>query len=471
MQLLPDQSSVESFANSRGGVRTSSSVSGGLIGRGGTLHVYDDLMTPSQAESDAERQSVMRAISEGLPTRLNAPATAARILVGQRVCEDDPSNYAVETWPDAVWLMFLLEYEVDRNCPQDTRTEPGELLTPELWPRDAVERMKRGLQGRTKDEPGLNSFAVSALLQQSPIPRGGGIIALNDWMVWPEIPPPVSEVKRDKKGEIMLQLPELLVDDLGRACILVSIDTAYSERDTADYNGVVVLGVFGRRREDVSRTAPYFAERWGSLEPDPAEDEYRVVADEQARVVLCEAFQLRGPLNYHTIDLRTRKPRGLVQRIAEVCRRRQIWRVVIEEQARGLDTAHELRRELWDHDIQVELVRAVTSKLNRLRAVEPLFTNHLVYAPGKLEIVTDPRTGQQRTEVRGELQWVNEVIRQANRGPYGKNDDLCDALSQGLAIMRRDGWLEMPREFANRRIWERQWRPKPLDVGKLYGVV
>jgi hypothetical protein len=145
--------------------------------------------------------------------------------------------------------------------------------------------------------------------------------------------------------------------------------------------------------------------------------------------------------------------------------------VVIEEQARGLDTAHELRRELWDHDIQVELVRAVTSKLNRLRAVEPLFTNHLVYAPGKLEIVTDPRTGQQRTEVRGELQWVNEVIRQANRGPYGKNDDLCDALSQGLAIMRRDGWLEMPREFANRRIWERQWRPKPLDVGKLYGVV
>jgi len=221
----------------------------------------------------------------------------------------------------------------------------------------------------------------------------------------------------------------------------------------------------------VSRTAPYFAERWGSAEPDPAEDEHRVVAEEQARVVLCEAFQLRGPLNYHTIDLRTRKPRGLVQRIAEVCRRRQIWRVVIEEQARGLDTAHELRRELWDHDIQVELVRAVTSKLNRLRAVEPLFTNHLVYAPGKLEIVTDPRTGQQRTEVRGELQWVNEVIRQANRGPYGKNDDLCDALSQGLAIMRRDGWLEMPREFANRRIWERQWRPKPLDVGKLYGVV
>ena len=162
----------------------------------------------------------MRSISEGLPTRLNAPATAARILVGQRICEDDPSNYAVESWPDAIWLMFPLEYEVDRNCPQDTRTEPGELLTPELWPRDAVERMKRGLQGRRKDEPGLSSFAVSALLQQSPVPRGGGIIPVNDWMVWPEFPPPVGDVRRDKKGEIILQLPELLVDDLGRARIL-----------------------------------------------------------------------------------------------------------------------------------------------------------------------------------------------------------------------------------------------------------
>jgi phage terminase large subunit-like protein len=475
VQLLPDQASVESFANTRGGVRTSSSLSGGLIGRGGTLHLYDDLLTPAQANSDAERNSVMMAMAEGLPTRLNASATAARILVGQRVHEDDPSNYAVESWPDAVWLMFPLEYEVSRNCPQDTRTEEGELLTPDLWPRDAVERMKLGLQGRTKDEPGLSSFAVAALLQQSPVPRGGGIVAVDDWMTWPTEPPPISEVKRHPKtGELILELPEIATDDLGRALILVSVDCAYSEKSSADYNGIVVLGIFGRRREEVSRSSPYFAERWGGAGPDPSAAEDLVQAEEMARVVVMEAYQLRGPLNDHAIDPRTRKPRGLVQRLVETIKRRTALRVVIEDASRGRDTAQELRRELWDYDIPVELVRPATSKLNRLLAVEPLFKNRLVFAPGKLEIVTDPRTGQQRTEVRGELQWVNELIRQCNRGPLGRHDDLCDAMSQGLAVIRRDGWLELDKEFRNRRSSEMAWRPKPgslgRDIARAYGV-
>jgi len=253
--------------------------------------LYYDLMTPSQADSDAERESVMRAMAEGLPTRLNAPATAARILVGQRVCEDDPSNYAVKSWPDAVWLMFPLEYEVNRNCPQDIRTEEGQLLTPELWPREAVERMKLGLQGRTKDEPGLSSFAVAALLAQSPVPRGGGVIAIDDWMCWPPDGEPAPEnLTRDPSGQIRLLLPEFIVDEAGRPLVLVAVDTAFKETETADYNAVVVLACFGRRREEVSRARPWMSDRWGSSEHDPAEDEGHTVATQQTRVVLPRHF-------------------------------------------------------------------------------------------------------------------------------------------------------------------------------------
>ena len=54
--------------------------------------------------------------------------------------------------------------------------------------------------------------------------------------------------------------------------------------------------------------------------------------------------------------------------MAEVCKRREAQRVVIEDSARGSDTAAELRRQLRDYDIAVELVRPVTSKLARLKA-------------------------------------------------------------------------------------------------------
>jgi hypothetical protein len=40
--------------------------------------------------------------------------------------------------------------------------------------------------------------------------------------------------------------------------------------------------------------------------------------------------------------------------------------------------------------------------------------------------------------------------------------------------MRRDGWLEMGREFLNRRAEEKAWRPKPgaigRDIARSYGV-
>ena len=90
--MLPDQSSRADFGNTAGGMRLSNSLEAGLLGKGADTQVIDDPDSVSGAESDAERLTTLRAFSESLPTRVSNPQTAARIMVCQRVHEDDASN-------------------------------------------------------------------------------------------------------------------------------------------------------------------------------------------------------------------------------------------------------------------------------------------------------------------------------------------------------------------------------------------
>src|SRR6516164_277410 len=263
VKLVPDQAARHNFANERGGYRLSNSIESGILGRGATTHCYDDLMTVREADSDLERQTILRAMAEELPTRLNNPTTAARILVGQRMAEDDPTNLALETWTDAVHLMLPARFEVNRCCPQDKRTYEGELLWPEVWPETELRKVELGLNALEKGGNVLSSFAAQAQLQQAPVPRGGGVIPREAWRIWPLKTPEPNEIKRTPTGEYMVQLPEV-------SFVLVSVDTAFSERETADFSGVVCLGVWSLRREEVTRARPWMADRWGSGEPDPA---------------------------------------------------------------------------------------------------------------------------------------------------------------------------------------------------------
>ena len=315
VKLVPDQAARHNFANERGGYRLSNSIESGILGRGATTHCYDDLMTVREADSDLERQTILRAMAEGLPTRLNNPTTAARILVGQRVAEDDPTNLALETWTDAVHLMLPARFEVNRCCPQDRRTYEGELLWPEVWPETELRKVELGLAALEKGQNVLSSFAAQAQLQQAPVPRGGGCIPRELWRIWPLKTPEPADIQRTKTGEYLVTLPEVMH-------VVVAVDTAFSERETADFSGVVALGVWSLRREEVSRQAYWGSDRWGSGEPDPAEEASRMAAGEvpeQNRIILMEAFATRAPLNDQTLDERTRKPRGLVQRIADLC--------------------------------------------------------------------------------------------------------------------------------------------------------
>jgi hypothetical protein len=242
-------------------------------------------------------------------------------------------------------------------------------------------------------------------------------------------------------------------------------------KETADWSAIVVLGVWSRRREEISRASPWMSDRWGTVEPDPAEDERLAEGQEQPRVIVAEAWRTRAALNDTTPHPVTGKPQGLVPRLLDTCRRRQANRILLENANRAKDVADEIRRQMYGHEFDVELVNTTGDKLSRMHSVSPLFNNGLVYGPSNL-IRTVDRFGREQVDVR-EFMWFAEVMNECVRTPRGKQD-LADATSQGLAWLRTNGFLELQPEFVKRQIEERAWKPKPgaigRDIAKQYGV-
>ena len=230
--------------------------------------------------------------------------------------------------------------------------------------------------------------ANSAQYDQAPVPRGGGIIKRDWWLVWP--PPDYVEQYTH----------EVLDKDTGKMVrrtafprmefICASVDTAYGEKEENDWNACTVWGIWRDRAE-------------------------------LPRVMLMEAWRERLQL------------RGLVHRVADTCRRRKVDALLIEAKTRGKDLADEIRRLVADGSFSVHLLDpGAADKTARLTATQAFFSDGLIYAPDR--------------------KWANAVIDEVASFPKGKNDDFCDSASQALLWMRRAGLLKMVPEAAEERL-------------------
>ena len=162
------RSGETSFANSAGGWREGVPFNRLTGGRGDRVAI-DDPHSTEQAESEAEIRTALRIFHESLPTRMNDPIRSAILIMMQRLRANDISNAAIET-SHYQHLMLPMEFEPDRRCYtaigfQDPRTEKDELIFPERFPRDVVDR----------DKKVMGSYAVAGQFQQRPTVREGGL--------------------------------------------------------------------------------------------------------------------------------------------------------------------------------------------------------------------------------------------------------------------------------------------------------
>jgi predicted phage terminase large subunit-like protein len=388
VKLVHDQNSKLKFETTATGFRQAAAA-GSITGSRGDRVILDDPHSVDGANSDQMRQSTIQWFLEAVPTRLNNPATSAIVVIMQRLHEGDVSGVILEKDIGYDHLMLPMRYDPARAVPtmigfEDPRQEEGELLFPQRFPDDVVDR----------DERVLGPYATAGQFQQEPAPRGGGIIKRDYWQLWESDIYPTCDL------------------------ILASLDTAYTTKQENDYSALTVWGVFtGAKGETANR----YVDRTGISRDGTAQS---VMFDQGVHIRT--GMDLSGSLSPRVIMMHAWQEKlelhDLVVKVGETCRRMRVDKLIIEDKAAGHSVAQELQRLYGSAEFGVQLINpGAIDKLARLHSIEPIFAEGMVYAPDR--------------------SWADTVITQTATFPKAKNDDLVDTVSQAIRHLRDIGLL------------------------------
>ena len=378
--LTGDQNAKTKFETTATGLREAVAA-GSITGSRGDVVIIDDPHSVEGAASDAMRQSTIEWFLEAIPSRVNNPRESAIVVIMQRLHEEDVSGVILSKKLGYDHIMLPMRYEPGRAKPtmlgfEDPRSEEGELLFPSRFPLDVVER----------DENAMGPYATAGQFQQSPEPRGGGIIKRDWWVKW------------DKP-----QYPQF-------EYVVASLDTAYTTKAENDPSAMTVWGVWsgGDQVAQVTRRPRSDGEM-----QEIVERQYR---EGHPKVMLMYAWAERLELH------------DLVERVRETMLRYGADNLLIENKAAGHSVAQELRRVYGGDDFGVQMYDPKTvDKMARLYSVQHLFADGLIHCPPK--------------------QWAEMVITQCAQFPRAKHDDLADCVSMSLKHLRDTGILLRNQEY------------------------
>jgi len=352
---------------------------------GGILvHNCDDPNSAQDAESKAVRETTNLWWDEALSTRLNNPKTGAFVVVQQRLHEEDITGHILaSTADDWTHLMLPMRFDAGRACPADIRTEDGELLWPERFGEKEVGELEKR----------LGPTATSGQLQQSPSPRGGGIIKTEWWQDWPSKQTPPLDY------------------------IVASLDTAMTEKEESDYSALTVWGSFqdsGAIVGDEFGGYDFVASnepRDRSLFGQESRERMSVVSASLPKILLLNAWRERLGLP------------ELVEKVIFTCIRYRVDVLIIENKAHGFAVIQTIREILARKPFGVVMYepRQYGDKSARLYSIQHLFSEGLIYAPL-------------------EKAWADMVIQEVANFPRAKNDDLVDCCSMALQHLRQRGF-------------------------------
>jgi len=332
--LTGDQNAKTKFETTVTGFREAVAA-GGITGARGDRVIIDDPLSVEDASSDAVRESRKEWFLESVPTRLNNPDRSAIIVIMQRLHEEDTSGLIIDKELGYDHIMLPMRYEPARSmCTmlgiEDRRTEAGELLFPQRFPEDVVDR----------DERVMGPYAAAGQLQQNPEPRGGGIIKREWWQPWTRNSYPPFDF------------------------ILASLDTAYTSKEENDPSAMTVWGVWtgGDQTATITRSVNRYDEAMAMVE--------RTYTKEHPKVMMIYAWSER--LEFY----------DLVTKVKETVGDYGVEQLLIENKAAGHSVAQELRRIYGYDDFGVQLIDPKNSdKVARLYSIQHLFSEGYIHAP------------------------------------------------------------------------------------------
>lgn len=267
---------------------------------------------------------------------------------------------------------------------------------------------------------GLASANSSGRLQQSPSPKGGGIIKREWWQPWDEV-----EAKRYglEWSGARKEFPKMSI-------VVGSLDTALKEKEENDFNALTIWGVW-------------------------------VDGNKNQRAMLMYAWAKRLPLHGKLVsadpgetkvqfESRQKEEWGLVEWIADTCRRYKVQRLLIEDKTRGHDVAAEIKRLYARENWGIWMVNPVQDKVARAHTTVPLFTDDAIWAP--------------------DTKWADAVITEAELFPKGVHDDYVDSVTQFINWARENDLLIRADEMSAAIADEAAFKPQQKSVAEQYGV-
>ena len=182
-KLSTDQNAKTFYKNTRQGFRFCHTVAGKGTGHRGEWILCDDPLKAKDGNSPLKRQDAIDWWDKTMPTRLNDPRTGKRLVVMQRLHEEDLTGHIRATSKTFEFLELpslfdssarsITHHFVDgtkREFWRDPRTNDGELLFPELFTPEVLAGLRVQL--------GEADFAAQHL--QRPYPAGG-LIFKSEW--------------------------------------------------------------------------------------------------------------------------------------------------------------------------------------------------------------------------------------------------------------------------------------------------
>jgi len=213
------------IAGEPGGMNTAG-VGGPITGFGADLLIIDDpLKDAEEAGSEVIRAKHVDWWQAVARTRLMAGG--AVVLMQTRWHESDLAGWLLEDMRHGGDQWEVLSLPAIAEEDDQLGREEGEALWPSKFPLPDLERTKRALGG----------YYWAALYQQRPVPAGGAVFKRNDFRYFTEHPEDGLYIMRGAHGD------EDKPVGRGYCYEFVTVDPAFSEKETADYTALGLWAV------------------------------------------------------------------------------------------------------------------------------------------------------------------------------------------------------------------------------------
>lgn len=319
-----------------------------IAGRGAHIAIIDDPISEQEAESPKERQNIHNWFPGGLRSRL-AP-DGRIIIINTRWHEDDLSGHLIsksEKDEEAdQWRIVSIPAILDAESAEMLGLPEGGSYWPERWSLESLKRTKANTP----------PTQWSALYMQDPRGAEGGLLNPEMFRCWSGSSPPKVDY------------------------IIMSMDTAFSEKETADFSVIQTWGIFMTSQED-------------HLGREQLVPNMIMLGNTRGRWAFPE-------LEEYILKLYDMKKPDLI---------------IVEKKASGQSIIQVLQRRL----LPVHPYTPDRDKLSRAHSIVPLIHSGRIWLPEK--------------------EWAYELMDECDKFPNGKHDDQVDAFVQA-AIYLRDSW-------------------------------